>query len=86
YTVSLEVAARDGLARVTLPSLSTGSFGYPVEEATRVATRAVVVPVPVVRRGLVGRDGSRLASPPRRTGSRGAGRPRSGSPRSGHTR
>ena len=42
YTVSLEVAARDGLARVTLPSLSTGSFGYPVEEASRVASRAVV--------------------------------------------
>jgi O-acetyl-ADP-ribose deacetylase (regulator of RNase III) len=42
YTVSLEVAARDGLARITLPSLSTGSFGYPVEEAARVATRAVV--------------------------------------------
>ena len=42
YTVSLEVAARDGLARVTLPSLSTGSFGYPVGEAARVATRAVV--------------------------------------------
>ena len=42
YTVSLEVAARDGLARVTLPTLSTGSFGYPVEEGTRVATRAVV--------------------------------------------
>ncbi len=42
YTVSLEVAARDGLARVTLPSLSTGSFRYPVGEASRVATRAVV--------------------------------------------
>lgn len=42
YTVSLHVAARDGLARVTLPSLSTGAFGYPVEEASRVATRAVV--------------------------------------------
>jgi O-acetyl-ADP-ribose deacetylase (regulator of RNase III) len=42
YTVSLEVAARDGLARVTLPSLSTGSFDYPVEEAARVGTRAVV--------------------------------------------
>ncbi len=42
YTVSLEVAARDGLARVILPSLSTGSFRYPVGEASRVATRAVV--------------------------------------------
>ncbi|NBP79043.1 MAG: hypothetical protein EBU62_16325 [Proteobacteria bacterium] len=54
YTVSLEVAARDGLARVTLPSLSTGSFGYPVEEATRVATRAVVVPTGGDRRNLRG--------------------------------
>ena len=42
YTSALELAASEGMARVTLPSLSTGSFAYPVAEAAEVATRAVV--------------------------------------------
>ena len=42
YTSALELAACEGMARVTLPSLSTGSFAYPLAEAAEVATRAIL--------------------------------------------
>jgi O-acetyl-ADP-ribose deacetylase (regulator of RNase III) len=41
YRRSLEVAAEEGARVVAFPSISTGVYGYPVEEAADVALRAV---------------------------------------------
>ena len=43
YTNSLQVALDNRLRSIRLPSLSTGAFGYPVEEAAKVAVKAVAV-------------------------------------------
>ena len=37
YTRALELAVEHGLKTVALPSLSTGAYGYPMEEAARIA-------------------------------------------------
>ena len=42
YQESLKVAAEHGLRSVSFPSISTGAFGYPVDQAARVAIKAVV--------------------------------------------
>lgn len=39
---SLRLADKNGLAAVAFPALSTGAFGYPVEEAANIALRTVV--------------------------------------------
>ncbi|HYN86869.1 MAG TPA: O-acetyl-ADP-ribose deacetylase [Pyrinomonadaceae bacterium] len=41
YRNSLALAAEHGLNTVALPAVSTGVYGYPREEAARVASRAV---------------------------------------------
>ncbi len=41
YRNSLALAAANGLESLAFPSISTGAFGYPVEEAARTAVRAV---------------------------------------------
>jgi len=41
YVNSLELAAVRGLRSVAFPSISTGAYGYPIEEACGVALRAV---------------------------------------------
>ncbi|HYA55331.1 MAG TPA: O-acetyl-ADP-ribose deacetylase [Nitrososphaerales archaeon] len=41
YSNSLRVATENGLNSVAFPSISTGAYGYPVREASRVATKAV---------------------------------------------
>jgi O-acetyl-ADP-ribose deacetylase (regulator of RNase III) len=41
YQNSLALAARQELASVAFPAISTGAFGYPHDEAARVASRAV---------------------------------------------
>jgi len=48
---SVEVAADDGCGRVAFPAVSTGVYGYPVEQAARVAieaTRAAMAAHPTV--------------------------------------
>ncbi len=41
YANSLEMVASRRLKSVAFPSISTGAYGYPLEEASRVALRAV---------------------------------------------
>lgn len=41
YRTSLDRAAQEGCRSVAFPSISTGIYGYPVDEAARVALRAV---------------------------------------------
>jgi O-acetyl-ADP-ribose deacetylase (regulator of RNase III) len=41
YRTSLQVAADNGLRTVAFPSISTGIYGYPIEQAARVALGAV---------------------------------------------
>ena len=62
YLKSLEIAQREGLGSIALPSLSTGAYGYPMEAAARVALDvardflAVPVPVRTIRFVLWGQD------------------------------
>ena len=42
YRNALEVAEENGVESVAFPAISTGVFGYPVEEATEVALRTVL--------------------------------------------
>ena len=37
YRSSLAVAEEHGLASIAFPSISTGAYGYPLEDATRIA-------------------------------------------------
>lgn len=41
YTRSLELAVAHGLATIAFPSVSTGAYGYPREEAATVASTAI---------------------------------------------
>lgn len=41
YRNSLALAARHALASIAFPAISTGAFGYPREEAARVASEAI---------------------------------------------
>lgn len=41
YTNSLRMAVKRGLGSVAFPSISTGAYGYPIREASRVALNAV---------------------------------------------
>lgn len=41
YQRSMKLAAERGARVVTFPSISTGAYGYPVEEAARIAVGAV---------------------------------------------
>jgi O-acetyl-ADP-ribose deacetylase (regulator of RNase III) len=41
YKASLELAAENGLSTVAFPSISTGAYGYPIEEAATIALSAV---------------------------------------------
>jgi O-acetyl-ADP-ribose deacetylase len=40
YRRAIELAAEHGCRRVAFPAISTGAFGYPLEQATRVAVSA----------------------------------------------
>ena len=49
YRTSLSLADREGLVSVAFPSISTGAFGYPIEEAARVALGAIAAFLPQAR-------------------------------------
>ncbi|MGD8625072.1 MAG: O-acetyl-ADP-ribose deacetylase [Anaerolineae bacterium] len=42
YRRSLEVAAENGVKSVAFPSISTGAYGYPLEEAAPVALGTII--------------------------------------------
>ncbi len=42
YRESLKLAAKNNLASVSFPSISTGAYGYPVEKAAPVALQTVI--------------------------------------------
>jgi O-acetyl-ADP-ribose deacetylase (regulator of RNase III) len=42
YRESLKLAAGHNLASIAFPSISTGAYGYPVDQAAKVAINAVV--------------------------------------------
>ena len=46
YRNALALADRQGLTSVAFPAISTGVFGYPMEEAARVALGAVIGEIP----------------------------------------
>lgn len=46
YSNALLLADRAGLASVAFPAISTGAFGYPVEEAAGVALGTVISNIP----------------------------------------
>jgi O-acetyl-ADP-ribose deacetylase len=41
YRKSLELCSEHGISSIAFPSISTGIYGYPVEEASRIALRTV---------------------------------------------
>ncbi len=42
YANSLNLAEKNGLKSLAFPSISTGVYGYPIEEASKIAIRAIV--------------------------------------------
>ncbi|MFP3898984.1 MAG: macro domain-containing protein [Dehalococcoidia bacterium] len=46
YRNALRLADEQSIASVAFPAISTGAFGYPVEEAARIAFRAVLETIP----------------------------------------
>ncbi len=42
YRTSLRVAQEHGVETIAFPSISTGAYGYPIDEASRIALRTVI--------------------------------------------
>lgn len=42
YKRSLEVASENGVKTIAIPSISTGAYGYPLEQAARIAVSTVI--------------------------------------------
>lgn len=46
YRAALDLAEENGLDSVAFPAISTGAFGYPMDEAARIALRTVTEAAP----------------------------------------
>ncbi len=42
YSEMLRIASEKGIKSIAFPSISTGVYGYPIEEAARIALRTVI--------------------------------------------
>ncbi|MFQ5428650.1 MAG: O-acetyl-ADP-ribose deacetylase [Thermodesulfobacteriota bacterium] len=42
YAESLSIASEKGIKSISFPSISTGVYGYPIEEASRIALSTVI--------------------------------------------
>jgi O-acetyl-ADP-ribose deacetylase (regulator of RNase III) len=42
YRTSLELASQHHCASIAFPAISTGAYGYPMEEAARIAFRTII--------------------------------------------
>lgn len=42
YRNSLEIAKEQGIKTISFPSISTGAYGYPMEDAARIAIKTVI--------------------------------------------
>lgn len=42
YQKSLELAIKNGIKTLAFPSISTGAYGYPINEAAEIALKAVI--------------------------------------------
>lgn len=42
YRNSLEIARERGIKSIAFPSISTGAYGYPMEDAARIAIKTVI--------------------------------------------
>ncbi len=42
YAESLKIASEKGIKSIAFPSISTGVYGYPIEEAARIALKTVI--------------------------------------------
>ena len=42
YESSLNLAQENGLASISFPSISTGAYGYPIDEAANIALKSVI--------------------------------------------
>ncbi|MBS3764578.1 MAG: macro domain-containing protein, partial [Planctomycetes bacterium] len=49
YRKALQLAEENGIGSVAFPAISTGAFGYPMEEAGRIAIRTVFDALPELR-------------------------------------
>ncbi len=47
YRASVQIADDHGIRSLALPSISTGTFGYPVEEAAEIAVRTIADALPL---------------------------------------
>jgi O-acetyl-ADP-ribose deacetylase (regulator of RNase III) len=49
YRTALALADKKGMKTVAFPSISTGIFGYPAEEAAKVASETIREQLPKIR-------------------------------------
>lgn len=49
YKNALKLAEQQGITSIAFPAISTGIFGYPMEEAARVAFRAILELIPTLK-------------------------------------
>lgn len=42
YRSSLEIAEKNGIRSISFPSISTGTYGYPIKEAAKIALNTVI--------------------------------------------